>query len=105
MKKVFYLVFGCLWAVIGVVFCKAQFAEAANAVESCDPTYYPAVGEVVRISEADDEVFIKTHDGREWSFKGVEDWAVRDKCCMVFSDNGTSEYIDDDQIINARYFV
>ena len=105
MKRVLCLTFGFLMAVIGIVAVKTQFAEAANARESNDPLCYPAVGVVVGFSEEDDIVFVRTHDGNEWSFEEIDDWQVGDKCCMVFSDNGTPGYVYDDQIVAVRYFA
>lgn len=58
---------------------------------------------VVEVNEDDDIVVVEDFNGFLWEFEGCEDWVVGDICSMVMHNNGTSETIFDDVILDVRY--
>ena len=42
-------------------------------------------------------------DGNLWDFSSVEDWSGGDLAVCIFSDNGTPDYLQDDEIITVHY--
>jgi hypothetical protein len=105
MKRVFYLALVFVVLVVGIVVFKAEFLSTAANAEELQISYYPAVGKITGFCEEYDVVFMQTHDGNEWAFLGIEDWAVGDNCCMVFCDEGTPSNVHDDTIVAVRYFA
>ena len=105
LKCAFYVTMVFIWTLVGILAFKSNYGKTvANAEEPYTPEYYPAAGIVRGFSEKDNVVFVKTNDGRVWSFYGIEDWEVGDICLMVMHDDGVRGYIDDDSIISVRYY-
>lgn len=64
---------------------------------------YPNSGIVTDIYPEADMVIVATSTGSRWSFRGVEDWMVGDNAAMIMDDNGTPDYVFDDEIVSVRY--
>ena len=62
---------------------------------------YPATGIVVDVDYSSDIVTIRRISGHQFSFSGTDDWYIGDMASCIFY-SGTSEYIDDDEIITVR---
>lgn len=77
---------------------------AINPFTPKTETYYPALAVVTEINTETDSVTIMTlPDGNLWDFSDVEDWSGGDLAVCIFSDNGTPNYLQDDEIITVRY--
>ena len=67
-------------------------------------THYPAIAVVTETNTETDSVTIMTlPDGNLWEFYSVEDWSGGDLAVCIFSDNGTPDYLQDDEIITIHY--
>ena len=66
-------------------------------------TYYPSCGIVTSLETETDSVIYEDPSGNIWDFKGIEDWAVNDVVALIMSDNGTPNYVYDDEPISWRY--
>ena len=72
---------------------------------------YPHTGKVISVEEVTvDEIFcdylitIVDCAGRSWAwFDDAEDWEVDDLASVIMYDNGTPDYVYDDEVISARY--
>ena len=64
--------------------------------------YYPACGIVTRIDRQADLVTFTDFNGNDWTFDGVEDWALGDIAAAIMDDNGT-ESVCDDEIVTVQY--
>ena len=74
--------------------------ETTTATE----TYYPALAVVTETNTETDSVTIMTlPDGNLWEFYGAEDWSGGDLAVCIFSDKGTPDYLQDDEIITVHY--
>ena len=72
--------------------------------ETTPETYYPSLAVVTETNTETDCVTIMTvPDGNEWDFYGVEDWSGGDLAVCIFSDKGTPDYLQDDEIITVHY--
>lgn len=58
---------------------------------------------VIDINYDDDLVTVQDFFGNTWQFFGCEDWAKGDICALIMDNNGTSDTIYDDFIINTNY--
>ena len=59
---------------------------------------------VTETRETDDMVILTDlTSGHQYSFYGIEDWERGDVAACVMSDNGTENYIYDDQILTVKY--
>lgn len=68
-----------------------------------DQAIYPRCFCVYEIDREYDILYL--YDGTEnnWEYEGVEDYCVGDYVCAIMGDNGTPDYIYDDEIIELRY--
>lgn len=64
---------------------------------------YPKTTFVEFIDKANDVVFCSDMNGDMWAFDGCEGWQHDDICSMIMDDNGTEDYIYDDEIIVVKY--
>lgn len=64
---------------------------------------YSATMIVSEVSTTFDMVEITTSTNIHYVFEGVEDWTVGDFVAVTMNDNGTSEDITDDIIINCTF--
>lgn len=59
---------------------------------------------VIETRKTDDTVILTDMtSGHKYSFYGIEDWEVGDIATCIMSDNGTEDYIYDDQILTVKY--
>ena len=66
-------------------------------------SFYPNTFVVVEVDYKKDIVTCVDFNGGEWSFDGAEDWFVGDMVSAIMSDNGTEDFIYDDDFIQVRY--
>ena len=64
---------------------------------------YPTSMIVVEVDYENNLVTIVDFEGRMYQFYGCEDWYKNDICAVIMDDNGTSETVYDDIIIQVRY--
>ena len=64
---------------------------------------YPTSMIVVEVDYENDLVTIADFEGRAYQFYGCEDWYENDICAVIMDDNGTSETVYDDIILQTRY--
>ena len=58
---------------------------------------------VVDLDYDKDIVTIEDFNGFTWEFFGCDDWEKGDICAALMDDNGTTETIFDDCIVNTTY--
>lgn len=92
MKKI------CAIALVIAIFAAASCAASANYMG-----FYPKATIVTELDYENDLVIIEDFNGFLWSFEGIEDWIVNDICSLLMYDNGTSETIFDDIIVDVHY--
>lgn len=76
-------------------------AEAKTEIVNRDNLYIMETI-VVDFEEASDLVVVETETGNLYTFYGIEDWELNDRCILVMDDCGT-ESIKDDEIIRTFY--
>ena len=80
-----------------------------DCLENQEPTLmvrknvYPTSMIVIKVDYENDLVTIADFEGRTYQFYGCEDWYENDICAVIMNDNGTSETVYDDIILQTRY--
>lgn len=64
---------------------------------------YPTSMIVTEVDYESDLVTIVDFEGRMYQFYGCEDWYENDICAVIMDDNGTTETVYDDIILQTRY--
>ena len=64
---------------------------------------YPMAVRVDHFDQAEDLVYFVDGGGSLWAYEGIEDWQLGDVAALLMDDNGTENYIYDDQIVAIRY--
>lgn len=67
-----------------------------------DVSIYPMTMVAVEIDYELDAVTCVDFNGNEWAFFGTEDYNRGDYVSTIMSDNGTPDWIYDDEIISTR---
>ena len=91
MRKAMVLMVAVWLMVVVGTFFSAAYAET-----------YPAAFVVVDTDADNDLLILADFNGNEWTWEGVEDWAIGDMAAAVMDDAGTS-IIYDDAIITLHY--
>lgn len=57
---------------------------------------------VTSINPSTDTVTVEDYNGNLWSFSGIEDWQINDRCSLIMNTNNTPS-IYDDIIVSQKY--
>lgn len=87
-----------IFAIILTLMTMFRNYEDIQAVE-----IYPMSAYVTEVSAESDLVIVQDFNGNKWSFRGSDDWLEGDMCALLMCDNGTSEWIYDDIILDVKY--
>lgn len=89
---------------VAIVICCGLLLSALIWFEYLnDSQNYAKSAIVTEIDYENNLVSVTDYNGFVWQFFGCEDWAEGDICAMVMNNNGTSETIFDDVIVNTSY--
>ena len=98
MRKKFLRVVTC--AVLILCACSTK-AEAKTEMVAVDNLYIMET-RVIDFEESNDLVVVEMETGHMYTFYGIEDWELGDKCVLIMNNCGTDN-IKDDEIIRTIY--
>lgn len=96
MRKMFLV---CAAIVLMAACCNK--AEAKTGMVNRDNLYIMET-RVIDFEEASDLVVTETETGNLYTFYGIEDWELNDRCILLMDDCGTED-VTDDKIIRTYY--
>lgn len=94
MRKMFF--------VCAAMILMAACSNKAEAKTVNRDNLYIMETRVIDFEEASDLVVAETETGNLYTFYGIEDWQLNDRCVLLMDDMGT-ENIEDDEIIRTFY--
>ena len=88
-------------ACVALLLCACNKAEVQAKTVKVDNLYVMETV-VYEFSHETDEVVVETETGDLYTFYGIDDWELGDRCILVMDNCGT-ESIKDDEIIRTFY--
>lgn len=78
-------------------------AETTLPIREMPVGLYPAAAVVTGLDYEADIVTVEKGNGMIYEFYGTEDYAEGDVVSMIMWDNGTTDDVSDDWVVDARY--
>ena len=101
MKKV--VTIATAITVIILISCSMIMLAWADPILTPSNYLYPRTAVVREIDYEQGIIIIEDFEGLFWEFESKEEWSEHYIVSLLMSDNGTPEYIYDDEIIIACY--